>query len=363
MKQQELKLNNRPRNIVAIDIGYGNTKMVCGHDLDKAGRPRWTESLFPSIAPEVVVDEEASGFAPNPDRILIEYKGQRYYTGPKATSGVVSRVIEQNYIETDMHEILLRTALHLAMRESRRVMTEIDMLVLGLPVSGHASQRSRLKSLALQERKVPLPKSLHHDKGSQEMQEVTVKVKDCIVVPQPFGSLRLAAQDLPSDDAVFTQGMLAMVVDPGYRTLDWFVAEAMSPDVMLSGSYDGGVSSILRDVSQLIGFEHGTGSLEFDMVERGLKTGQINLGHQVIDMQPYQQKLPVLAGREVGTFLTRIGSRRSNIATVIVTGGGAQYYEQAIREKLPGCRVMTLTEPVMSNARGYWLTGCDAMET
>lgn len=357
--QAELNLNTRPRNVVAVDIGYGNTKVVCGHDLDKAGRHRWTEMIFPSIAPEVVVDEEAAGFAPNPDRILIEYKGQRHYTGPKATSGVVSRVIEQNYIETDMHEILLRTALHLAMRESRRVMTEIDMLVLGLPVSGHSAQRLRLKEIALTERSVPLPKNLIKDGGPTE---VIVRAKDCLIVPQPFGALRLAAQDLPTDDAIFTQGMLSMVVDPGYRTLDWFVAEAMTPDVMLSGSYDGGVSSILRDVSQLVGFDHGTGSLEFDMVERGIQSGLINLGHKVIDMSPYQKKVPALAGREIGAFVTRLGNRRSNIARVFIAGGGAGYYEQAIRERLPGCEVTLLGDPVMSNARGYWLTGCDAMD-
>ena len=347
------------RNIVAIDVGFGNTKVVCGHGLDKSGRARWTESIFPSIAPEVVVDEEAAGFQHNPDRILIEYKGQKYYTGSKATSGVVSRVIENNYIETDIHEILIRTAIHLAMRESRRIMTEIDMMVLGLPVSGHSASRVRLKEIAMQKRMVPVPKFLQKD---GEPKVVSVQVKECLVLPQPYGALRLAAQDLNTDHPFFQSGSLSMVVDPGYRTLDWFVSESMTPDIMLSGSYDGGVSSILRDVSQLIGFEHGTGSLEFDTVENGLKTGRINLGHKVIDMSPYQQKVPSLAGREVGSFLTRLGSRRSNISNVFIAGGGSEFYEQALRERLPGCVIHQMPNPVMANARGYWLTGCDSME-
>ena len=349
--------NPSTRTVIAVDIGYGNTKMVCGHDLDKAGRAQWREIVFPSIAPEVVVDEEASGFS-NPDRIMIHHGGRRYYTGPKATSGVVARVIEQNYIETDLHEMMLITAIHLAMRESKRVIRVIDKLVLGLPVSGHNSQRLRLKELGMKTRRVPLPKSLIHPGAPAD---VEVQIRDCLVLPQPYGAMRLAAQGLPVDDAIFQEGKLAMVVDPGYRTLDWFVSEAMTPDMKLSGSYDGGVSSILREVSQKIGFDHGTGSLEFDMVERGLQTGTINLGHKVINMRDYLSMVPAIAGQEIGVFVTRLGGRRQNIARVFIAGGGAAYYEQALRERLPGCEITQLEKPVMSNARGYWLSGCDAL--
>jgi plasmid segregation protein ParM len=349
--------NPSTRTVIAVDIGYGNTKMVCGHDLDKAGRAQWKEIVFPSIAPEVVVDEEASGFS-NPDRIMISHNGRRYYTGPKATSGVVSRVIEPDYIETDLHELMLLTALHLAMRESKRVIRVIDKLVLGLPVSGHNSQRIRLKELGMKTRLVPVPKSLIHPGGPKE---VEVHVRDCLILPQPYGAMRLAAQGLPVQDVIFQDGKLAMVVDPGYRTLDWFVSEAMTPDMKLSGSYDGGVSSILREVSQKIGFDHGTGSLEFDMVERGLQTGSINLGHKIIDMRDYIAMVPAIAGQEIGVFVTRLGGRRQNIARVFIAGGGAAYYEQAMRDRLPGCEITQLDRPILSNARGYWLAGCDAL--
>lgn len=332
--------------------------MVCGHETTKAGRSRWTEAVFPSIAPHVVVDEEAAGYTHNPDRIMITHKGQRYYTGAKATAGVVPRTIPKNYIETDLHEVLLRTALHLAMRESGRIMTEIDLLVLGLPVSGHAGQRARLKELGLTQRTVPLPKSLARD----GLKEVSVKVAQCMVLPQPMGALRLAAQSLPTEDPIFDPKKLSMVVDPGYRTLDWLVASATTPDLKFSGSFDGGVSSILRELSQAIGYEQGTGSLEFDMVEQGLETGSINLGHMVIDMQPYKAMVPTIAGNEVATFLARLGNRRASIAKVFIAGGGADYYKEAIHAELSTCDVIDMGDPLMSNARGYWLSGCDAFD-
>ncbi|WP_234265202.1 ParM/StbA family protein [Hydrogenophaga sp. NFH-34] len=346
-------------SVLAVDVGYGNTKMVCGHGLDKALRSRWTELVFPSIAPSAVVDEDAAGFGHNPDRVLIEIEGRRYYAGPMATSGVVGRVIQPDYINTDLHEVLLRAAIHFAMRESRAVFKVIDVLVLGLPVSGFTAQKDRLKEIGQQTREIPVPKFLQASAGAKT---VHVSVKQCIVVPQPYGAMRLAAQDLPSSDSVFKSNVLSMVVDPGYRTLDWLVSAGMKPEIKLSGSYDGGVSSILREVSQQVGFDHGTGSLEFDQVERGLETGKINLGYKVIDMTRHMERVPLLASEEIGVFMTRIGLRRSNLQRVFLAGGGARFYEAALRAHLPECEVMTLPNPVMSNARGYWLTGCDALE-
>lgn len=346
-------------SVVAVDVGYGNTKMVCGHSIDKAGRSKWMELVFPSILSPVVVNEEAAGFGNNPDRVLIEHGGKSYYVGPKATSGFVPRIIEPNYIETQTHEVLLIAALHFAMRESNKVISEVEKLVLGLPVSGFAAQRERLIEIGQKTRTVPVPKHLQGQAGGAT---VKVKVKGCVAAPQPFGAMRCAAQGLPTTDPVFQSGVLSMVVDPGYRTLDWFVAEGLTPELKLSGSYDGGVSSILREISQQIGYDHGTGSLEFDQVERGLKSGQINLGYKVIDMAKYQPMVQELASQEIGTFLTRMGSRRDSLARVFLAGGGATYYEQALRERLPGCAVDVLPNPVMSNARGYWLLGCDALD-
>lgn len=80
-----------------------------------------------------------------------------------------------------------------------------------------------------------------------------------------------------------------MVIDPGYNTLDWFVSNAMMPEMKLSGSFNGGVSSIFRVLSQRIGFDTGVGSLEFDQIEHGLETGTINLGYKVIDMAQYYE--------------------------------------------------------------------------
>ena len=127
----------------------------------------------------------------------------------------------------------------------------------------------------------------------------------------------------------------------------------------LSGSFDGGVSSLLRLISQTIGYDHGTGSLEFDQVEEGMVRGSINLGYQVIDTKPYRAILEEAARKEVMAFLGRIDSNKARLSRVFLTGGGASFYQQALIEKLPGYKIETVQNSVMGNARGYWLSGCD----
>lgn len=350
----------KQRNVIATDIGNGNTKVVWSHGLDKQGRSsRWGEVCFRSITTNVVANEESAGLASHPDRVLIEHNGQSYYAGPAATMGVEARSLDPNYIETDQYEVLLRASIHLAMRELGRFSNSIDLLVVGLPVSGFTSRGRRLHEIAMQARQIPVPKHLVHTTGGAS--SIEVKASRCLVLPQPFGGLRAAAQNAPADDPIYQPGKLTMIIDPGYRTLDWFVSNGMSPELKLSGSYDGGVSYILRIVSQQVGFDHGTGSLEFDQVEEGLSSGKINLGFKVIDMAPYQQLAVDAARREIAAFLGRIDMNKAQLTRVILTGGGAKFYEQALRERLPGYSIESMSDSVMSNARGYWLAGCDQL--
>lgn len=351
----------KARTVIAIDVGYGNTKVVWGHSLDKQGRSKWGEACFRSITPNVVVNEESAGMATHPDRIHIELNGQSFYAGPAATLGVEARMLDPNYIETDQHEVLVRAAIHLAMRELGTFSNTIDMLVLGLPVSGFSSRGRRLLEIGLRERAIPVPKSMAHTAGGAL--SIQVKAARCLPLPQPFGGLRAAAQNAASDDSLYQPGKLNMLIDPGYRTLDWFVSNGMTPELKLSGSFDGGMSNILRAVSQQIGFDHGTGSLEFDQVEDGLNTGQINLGFQVINMKPYQQLAMDAARREIAAFLGRIDMNKARFSKVILTGGGARFYEAALRERLPGYQIETMADSVMSNARGFWLAGCDQLSS
>lgn len=53
--------------------------------------------------------------------------------------------------------------------------------------------------------------------------------------------------------------------------------------------------------------------------------------------------------------ITRLSATNANISRIFLTGGGAHFYEDALRKRLPG----SMSISVMSNARGYWLAGAD----
>lgn len=346
------------KKIIAVDVGYGNTKVVWNNYQDKLGKYRWGEKSFMSVAPRVVADEHKSGLKANPDKILIELNGSRYYAGPAASKGVESRMLEADYIQSDLHEIMLRASIHLAMRELGELFTEIDVLVLGLPVSGFLNRLEDLREIGMKPRQIPVPENLHTHGGSEV---VTVTAKSVMITAQPYGGLRYAAQSLSDSDPLFDEGGLAMVIDPGYRTFDWFIANGFKPELKLSGSFDGGSVNILRQVSQQIGYDTGVGSLEFDLVEEGLQNGFINLPYKKIDMQPYHKTVLETARSEVMTFLTRNDVNKWRLNRVFLSGGAASYYESALKQSMPTYDIARLDNGLMANARGYWLLGYDAL--
>ena len=342
--------------IIGIDIGYGNTKAVWSHGLDKANKEVWGEVCFKSIVPFARFNDEQNSGSFNADRILMDINGRHYYAGPAACIGNAEISLDPDHIETDKHEALLRASLHLMMRETGQIIENIDVMVLGLPVSGFASRNEKLYEIALRPRIVPVPFSLQKN-GKPE--KVVVKATKALILPQPFGALRYAMQKIREDEKTFSNSALSMVIDPGYKTIDWFVSQGMVAEMQLSGSFDGGVASIFRKVSQQIGVDYGTGSLDFDQIEQGLKNGIINLGCQVIDTTPYLSTVVSAAKQEVSKFLTRIDPGKTGLSRVFLTGGGAEFYAEAFKEKLPGYQIEMLKNSVMVNARGYWMLGCD----
>ncbi|MDZ4290910.1 MAG: hypothetical protein U1C47_03185 [Hydrogenophaga sp.] len=57
--------------------------------------------------------------------------------------------------------------------------------------------------------------------------------------------------------------------------------------------------------------------------------------------------------------ITRLSATNANISRIFLTGGGAHFYEDALRKRLPGYEIISMSISVMSNARGYWLAGAE----
>ena len=188
-----------------------------------------------------------------------------------------------------------------------------------------------------------------------------VMAKRVLVLPQPMGGLRMASDSAIEQD-LFDDGMVAMVIDPGYSTFDWFIADAMAPQLELCGSFQGGVSQILQAVSIKLGFDTGVESQNFGIIEKALIDGYLNLGHTKIDMQPYRSVANNAASAIVAEFLQRFDPSKPGVSRIYLCGGGALFYHDALKQRLPNYTIKVLPDGVMSNCRGFYLSGQDVLQ-
>ena len=352
------KATEQMKSILALDIGFGNTKAVW-NNLKTSQKPdSWSEICFRSVCPRVVVDEGSAGNGiGNLDRVVVNVGHDSFYVGPKATFEGGVRALHPDYINTPEHEALLIGAWHYMFKETNTISQSVDLLVLGLPVSGFQANKKRLQEIGSKVRRVPVPLHMREKYGKDF---VDVVAKSVIVLPQPMGGLQLASESASEFD-LFNDGMVSMVIDPGYSTFDWFVADAMAPQLELCGSFNGGVSQILQAVSSKLGFDHGIGSQNFGTVEKALIDGVLNLGHRRISMEPYRVVANNAASGIVDEFLQRFDPSKPGVSRIYLCGGGATFYLHALKQRLPNYRIQLMPEGVMSNCRGFWLFGKDAL--
>lgn len=343
------------KTILAIDVGNGNLKAVWNRR-GQDGKVVWDEICFSSVANRVFMDHDVKGLK-GPDRVLIGVEDQLFYVGPEATAGAEMLVGGIGYIAKPEYEALICGAWHYMMKQAGRVIPSIDALVLGLPVSNYVVRGQELKAIGSRSHNVPVPVSLNH--GSALLPS---KASNVFVVPQPYGAMRLA-YELEEKDELSSEGFTAMVVDPGYGTLDWFVTKELSPQMDLSGSFDGGVSMILKEVGSKIGKDHGGGSPNMSLVAKGLRNGFMLDAGKRIDMKPYMKIVDQVADTLTTQFLQRFDPRKEGINRVILAGGGAQYFLKPLTAQLQEYRIETMENSVMANARGFWLHGTDQFQS
>ena len=343
------------KTILAIDIGYGNTKAVWNRR-DTKGKIVWDEICFPSVAMQVRQSLEVEGLA-NPDRIMVNIDGRLYYVGPEATGGAEMLVGGVDFISKPEYEALICGAWSYMMKSLGRVVPTVDALVLGLSMANFLVRRGELSDVGNRIHKVPVPVSLKHG-----IAQISVKASQVYVIPQPYGSMRLA-HETALDDDLASDGFTAIVIDPGYGTLDWFVARGLVPQMEMSSSFEGGVRMILKEVSLKIGKEHGAGSPNMSLVAKGLQNGFMLDGGKRIDMTQYALDVELAANTLTSQFLQRFELRKEGINRIILTGGGAKYFARPLSLQLPEYTIETMDMPVMANARGFWLHGCDKLQS
>lgn len=340
--------------IVGIDVGYGNTKAVWGTKYLN-GQKQWNEICIKSVVNQVFGDygnDQIGGL----DRVLVNVNENMYFVGPQATLAGGLSVSGYEYIETEQYEALICGALSYMMKSYGKVITDIDILVLGLPASSYNSKRKLLQKFGCKTRNVPIPVKLQNNTTTS----VEVTAKHVFIIPQPYGAIRYAFE-IDNNDDLFCDEFTAMVIDPGYSTFDWFVTQGMKAQIELSDSFEGGVSVLLQNVASCISKDYGDGMPNFGLIEKGLQNGYMHIANKKISMDKYLNVIKQSADSIVSEFLRRFDPKKNGINKIILAGGGASFFANSLTQRLPNYKIETMSQSVMSNARGFWIHGNDML--
>jgi len=150
-----------------------------------------------------------------------------------------------------------------------------------------------------------------------------------------------------------------LIIDPGYLTVDWLFSKGSKPMLERSGAFNGGVSAILNEVDKAFNKKYSR-SLNGHTIDEALRTGSVSLMGKKIDFSPFQAIAQRKSTNIVALLLAEINAdqvdRSSGSAlsvdNIVLTGGGASYFEQPLRAHFEN-HFVTLQNPVMGNVQGF----------
>lgn len=322
---------NNPYTVRAIDIGYGNTKFVTtthAHSIEC--------DLFPSCAPSEsrsAMGDDAGLMSRANDIVVVD--DQRYEVGPDTRLFDAPRILHEDYPATAEYLALYRAAL------GKMGTEHIDVLVTGLPVA-HLERHKQAVQARLSGR---------HLTGDR----TTVTVEQVQVIAQPMGGLLDHCIDRSGAWQV-DRAIRHLLVDPGYYTLDWVVAEGLKEVPNRAGSQAIGVSQVLSAMADQISKDTHLPFDDYEKLDAGLRTGHIRLRGTTIELGKYRSLLRSIWGPALHALRNSVGDGRG-FDEVFVVGGGAHLIERELKELFPGHPLRVSRDPVYANVRGFQYLG------
>lgn len=331
----------------AIDVGYGNTKftsLITSGDIQCG--------IFPSLAPQANNGPDlAVGLMQKRNTVVVEVDGVKYEVGKDARlaqDASHARVLDPDYSMTDAHMALIRGALYYMQQPT------IDLLVLGLPVNTFEKYSATLAKRVVGKHPVPF-------RGKEGQIEVPqVEVRNCRVIPQPIGAFFDYATRTGTYEKMRSQ--MNLLIDIGFYTLDWLVADGVKMINARSGAHNGGMSAILRAMADAIGQELGEQISDLSALEEAIRTGTNPLFYgKSFDITEHKKIGKAKVEQFVSALTNKVGSSM-DISNIILAGGGAEFFKDVLADKFPRHEIITTRDPVFANVRGFQRAGTQFAE-
>jgi plasmid segregation protein ParM len=344
LKKNELKDFEGDISIAAIDIGYGFTKYAS--DVDAEGNIK--TNLFPSLAVLSPQENLSGDFFVSRDTIRIENGGTVWEAGPDinqiATRNDV-RALHDNYVTSEQWKVLFLAAL------SYIDMPVIDMLVLGLPVSGMAKKEA-VESITV---------------GKHIIGDKEVEVKSVMVIPQPLGALYNHAINSGEFEKFLNTSTL--VIDPGYLTFDFLVTKGFAVNAHRSGARPGGMSAVLNAIASSISKELGENYDDLTEIDLALSLKDYDgikadrtlwIFGKEIPLNEHIKQTKSVIDSSLNYMLNKMGDSK-DISQIIMAGGPNKIFAKSISSAFPQHKannnISTMSDGIFSNVIGFYLWG------
>ncbi len=322
-------------SIFAIDLGFSNVKLAVGGNTD-------VESTYLMPAGVVPAGDRAQGItdkaATSGLSVLVD--GEMYVAGiDHHETGRHPRILDADYPASVDYRALYYAGL--ATLNSDHVKT----VVTGLP-SYQAVDKKRvdaLKNMLVGEHQVAKKR--------------VITVDNAIVVAQPTGAYMDYYASAEDPEGVENSNVL--IVDPGFFSVDWVLVSHGAIMEKSRESSKAAVSVILEDAVKLLGEDFGIKPRPIDLEKaiRGEST-TIWLAGRKVDITDYLNQARHQSAEAVSRLI-KMTLRENDCAPdiIVMAGGGAAYYADAIQAEFPNSLFVQPEAPVFANVRGYFLIG------
>ena len=323
--------------IVGVDIGYSQLK-VCYSKGDEGYK-----TLCLPVG--VDLDESTDGFKlsrhENARYVCVGEKSYIACVAPLDLGANYQRALNEAYASTDAYKALFNVSI---------LETEsdvIDLLVTGLPINQFMNT----------ERKIALKKQL---KGSHKVtNKRTIKVKDVVIVPQPFGGYFESM--FGQDSSLFESNVF--VVDPGFFSLDFALIRKCNVDNNILGTSTKAMSMVFDAAKVLIHKEYG-GKVSIEKIEAAMTTNEdiIVYGDRV-DVKPFiSQAIDSMESDIINEIKNVLRPLKDDVDIVLMIGGGASVYASVLKKALPNSKHVIADSSELANAKGFWRSGIGFLE-
>ncbi|VFM94925.1 MAG: plasmid segregation actin-type ATPase ParM [Candidatus Kentron sp. G] len=327
-------------DILGIDIGFGFTKATNGKDsvvfksiFGEAAQIQFRDQLLDQVGPE--------------SYLHLEVDGTPYFVGELAErqSNVCSFTLDHSQFVESFAKTMALGAMASLMPESASV-----RVVTGLPVGYYQNQRDRLAGLLRGRHDIV------HINPKGKRRELAINVVQVRVIPQPFGTLldNMLSDVVEISDKRFAQGKVG-VIDVGFRTSDYTIADATKYSERGSHTTDSGIAQGFALIANKLREATGV-NVELYRLYDAVARGSIKIRGKTMDLTKLTEEVFTKLASAIATEVDRLWSEDWDVDLIVITGGGGAVLAPYLQPLLQGevLTVDTSKDLRLQNVRGYW---------